>query len=63
MKKRKKSNKILNKNTEEEIIINLKKELVLMNIKRKTKQDIKPHLIKQIKNKISRILTLGETRI
>nr|YP_010952015.1 50S ribosomal protein L29 [Laurencia obtusa]WMP12310.1 50S ribosomal protein L29 [Laurencia verruciformis]WMP12954.1 50S ribosomal protein L29 [Laurencia obtusa] len=63
MKKRKKSNKILHTKTKEEIIINLKKELVLMNIKRKTKQDIKPHVIKQIKNKISRILTLGETII
>nr|CRF40163.1 Ribosomal protein L29 [Laurencia snackeyi] len=63
MKKRKKTNKIVNISTQEEIIINLKKELIFMNIKRKTKQDIKPHLIKQIKNKISRIFTLGETKI
>nr|YP_010951581.1 50S ribosomal protein L29 [Laurencia catarinensis]WMP12520.1 50S ribosomal protein L29 [Laurencia catarinensis] len=63
MKKRKKTNKIVHTKTQEDIIVKLKKELIFVNIKRKTKQEIKPHLTKQIRNKISRILTLGETKI
>lgn len=47
-----------NENKQEELIINLKKELVLLKIKQKTKQNFKPHLAKEIKSKISKIRTL-----
>nr|WMP11885.1 50S ribosomal protein L29 [Laurencia australis]WMP12096.1 50S ribosomal protein L29 [Laurencia australis] len=63
MKKRKKRSKTIYTNTQEETILSLKKELIFMNIKRKTRQEIKPHLIKQVKNKISKIIILGETKI
>ncbi len=39
-------------------IIKQKKELVLLKIKCKTKQKIKTHLIKQLKNKIAQLITL-----
>nr|QCI05371.1 ribosomal protein L29 [Compsothamnion thuyoides] len=38
----------------------LKKQLILIEIKKATRQDIKPHIIKQIKNKISQLLTLSK---
>lgn len=39
-------------------IIELKKELILLNIKKVTKQNIKSHLIKKNKYQISQLLTL-----
>nr|QCI07073.1 ribosomal protein L29 [Haraldiophyllum bonnemaisonii] len=39
-------------------IIKLKKELLELKIKQKTKQDIKPHLLKNIKHRIAQMLTL-----
>jgi len=39
-------------------IIELKKELVLINIKKNTKQNIKVHLIKKTKKHISHLLML-----
>nr|YP_009944637.1 ribosomal protein L29 [Osmundea sinicola]QFR99931.1 ribosomal protein L29 [Osmundea sinicola] len=47
-------------NEQEELLITLKKELVILKIKQTTKQNFKPHLTKEIKNKISRIKTLGK---
>jgi len=41
---------------ENEEIFNLQKELVLLRIKQKTKQNIKTSLFKKIKYKISQIL-------
>nr|ARW68753.1 ribosomal protein L29 [Palisada sp.] len=61
MKKNKKPSPISYSDDQEELIINLKKELVILNIKHATKQNFKPHLIKQIKNRISKILTLDKT--
>ena len=39
-------------------IIDLKKQLIFYKMKQNTKQDIKPHTIKNIKHKIAQILTL-----
>nr|YP_009392730.1 ribosomal protein L29 [Bostrychia tenella]ARW61292.1 ribosomal protein L29 [Bostrychia tenella] len=38
-------------------ILKLKKELILLKVKQKTKQKVKPHLIKKTKHKISQIFT------
>lgn len=43
-------------------IIELKKELIVYQIKKATKQNIKTHIIKNIKHEISQMLTL-ETQI
>nr|YP_009391694.1 ribosomal protein L29 [Laurenciella marilzae]ARW59838.1 ribosomal protein L29 [Laurenciella marilzae] len=61
MRKNKKLSRTNYLQKQEELVTNLKKELVLINIRHKTKQNIKPHLIKQIKNKISKVLALGIT--
>ena len=61
MKKDKKTDKISYSQDQEKLIISLKKELVILNIKRAAKQNFKPHLVKEIKNRISKILTLGKT--
>ena len=47
----------MNKNLTDEIL-DLKKQLIFYKMKKHTKQDIKPHTIKNIKNKIAQILTL-----
>nr|QCI06644.1 ribosomal protein L29 [Erythroglossum lusitanicum] len=57
------SNKEINSSnlTIEEInnkIITLKKELILLKIQKTTKQTIKPHLLKKIKNQVAKIMTL-----
>nr|YP_009391900.1 ribosomal protein L29 [Acrosorium ciliolatum]ARW60044.1 ribosomal protein L29 [Acrosorium ciliolatum] len=57
------SNKIIDssKLTMEEInkqIITLKKELLILKIKKSTKQTVKPHLLKIKKNKIAQMLTI-----
>nr|ARW60247.1 ribosomal protein L29 [Laurencieae sp.] len=57
MKTYRESKNLFHLDNQEKQIINLKKELVFLKIKQKTKQNIKPHLIKKIKNKISKILT------
>lgn len=44
-------------------IIELKKELILLNIKKVTKQNIKSHLIKKNKHQISQLLTLQHNYI
>lgn len=41
-------------------ILKLKKEIILLKVKQKTKQKIKTHLIKKTKHKISQILTSKE---
>lgn len=46
---------------ENEEIFNLQKELVLLRIKQKTKQNIKTSLFKKIKYKISQILVLNNS--
>lgn len=51
-----------NSNNIENEIIELKKELILLKTKKKTKQTIKTHTIKEIKYKISQMLRL-EKRI
>lgn len=38
-------------------IIKLKKELILLKIQKTTKQTIKPHLLKNIKDQIARMMT------
>ena len=43
-------------NIDEQIIM-LRKELIEYKIKKSTKQEIKPHLIKKIKYKIANLLT------
>lgn len=43
-------------------ILELKKEIVLLKIKQKSKQQVKPHMIKQIKYKISNILRLEKKK-
>nr|YP_009393145.1 ribosomal protein L29 [Bostrychia moritziana]ARW61707.1 ribosomal protein L29 [Bostrychia moritziana] len=37
-------------------IIELKKELIILKVKKTTKQTVKPHIIKKIKYKISQML-------
>lgn len=52
-------NEKINKNInaiDDEITL-LKKELILQKLKKTTKQEIKPHLIKKIKYQIANILT------
>nr|YP_009398949.1 ribosomal protein L29 [Cliftonaea pectinata]ARW68155.1 ribosomal protein L29 [Cliftonaea pectinata] len=44
-------------------IIKLKKELVILNIKKKTKQQVKPNNIKKTKHFISQMLTLEQIKI
>ena len=44
-------------------IIELKKELILLNIKKVTRQNIKSHLIKKNKHQISQLLTLQHNHI
>ena len=59
MKEQKKIKKKVKLKSQEETIINLKKELIFLKIKEKTKQSVKPHLVKEIKNKISKNLALS----
>nr|QCI06451.1 ribosomal protein L29 [Dictyurus purpurascens] len=42
----------------EKKVIEIKKELIFLQIKQKTKQKIKTHLIKEKKNQIAQLLTL-----
>nr|QCI08964.1 ribosomal protein L29 [Wrangelia sp.] len=42
----------------EDQILEIKKELIKYHIKKNTKQDIKPHIIKKLKHKLSQLLTL-----
>ena len=42
----------------QEKILELKKEIILMTIKQKTQQNIKPHIIKNKKHELAQILTL-----
>lgn len=51
--------KIYNKDIEKQII-ELKKELIFYKIKKATKQDIKPHIVKHTKRKISKLFTLDK---
>lgn len=39
-------------------ILEIKKELIKCQIKKNTKQDIKPHVIKKLKHQLSQLLTL-----
>ena len=50
-----------NENLFEEIL-NLKKELFDLRLKKATRQSIKPHLFKQSKHKIAQLLTLESQR-
>lgn len=43
-------------------ILQLKKELILLKIKKTTKQKIKPHIIKKIKHQISQMLRLEKLK-
>nr|YP_009397487.1 ribosomal protein L29 [Dasyclonium flaccidum]ARW66673.1 ribosomal protein L29 [Dasyclonium flaccidum] len=47
----------------EEKIIRLKKELVLLNIKKTTKQKISPNIIRKTKHEISKMLRLEQSKI
>ena len=46
----------------EEKILELKKEILTLNIKKATKQNIKPHTLKHIKHKIAQLLTLKTSK-
>nr|YP_009393566.1 ribosomal protein L29 [Bostrychia simpliciuscula]ARW62128.1 ribosomal protein L29 [Bostrychia simpliciuscula] len=54
----KKENYFINITETNSQVLKLKKELTLLKNKEKTKQKVKPHIIKKIKNKISHILTI-----
>lgn len=56
-KTNKKQHNYLNIRQTNSQILQLKKEIVLLKVKQKTKQKVKPHMIKKIKYKISNILT------
>nr|YP_010171009.1 ribosomal protein L29 [Chondria tumulosa]QSD57150.1 ribosomal protein L29 [Chondria tumulosa] len=58
MKINKKLNSINDKENKNIEIFNLQKQLVLLRIKQKTKQNTKTHLFKKIRNQISQILIL-----
>ncbi len=51
--------KIYNKEIEKQII-ELKKQLIFYKIKKATKQNIKPHVIKNTKYQISKLFTLDK---
>nr|QCI08621.1 ribosomal protein L29 [Spermothamnion repens] len=51
----------INENESHKTILDLKKELVFYKIKKATKQDIKPHITKNIKHRIAQILTKTHT--
>ena len=50
--------KNLNLSEVQENIIELKKEIMLLKIKKITQQNIKPHLLKNKKHKLAQLLTI-----
>nr|YP_009399763.1 ribosomal protein L29 [Digenea simplex]ARW69582.1 ribosomal protein L29 [Digenea simplex] len=43
-------------------IIDLKKELVLLRIKKVTKQKLEPHIIKKTKHQVAQMLTIHKSK-